>query len=141
VESRRNIHQEASVEILKAREEIYAHIAHVLKPYGLTEPQFNVLRILRGAGTGGLPCLEVGRRLITRVPDVTRLLDRLETAGLVHRRRSNNDRRIVMAYISKAGLNLLKRLDKPINEANREQLGALTNTELEDLTRILRKIS
>ena len=67
---------QASAMVLRVREHLYAGLSQLLKPYGLTEPQFNVLRILRGAGTEGLPSLEVGRRMITRIPDVTRLLDR-----------------------------------------------------------------
>jgi DNA-binding MarR family transcriptional regulator len=137
---KQNQYQETIVKILKVREHLYANIAGLLKPYGLTEPQFNVLRILRGAGAEGLPCLEVGRRLITRVPDVTRLLDRLEEAGLVSRQRSEEDRRVVKAMIAKPGLRLLSKLDKPLAEMQKVLMAELTRKEMSTLVKTLDKL-
>ncbi len=137
MERKLNLQQQAYVKILLTREILYAKIANLLKDYDLTEPQFNVLRILRGAGSGGLPCLEVGRRLITRVPDVTRLLDRLEKAGLVTRTRSDRDRRVVNAFISARGLKLIGRLDRPVVRLQQEQFSALTGAELVELMKLL----
>jgi DNA-binding MarR family transcriptional regulator len=137
MERKPNLQQQAYVKILVAREVLYAKIADLLKPYDLTEPQFNVLRILRGAGPGGLPCLEVGRRLITRVPDVTRLLDRLETTGLVTRHRSDRDRRVVNAHITARGLKLIGRLDRPIERLQQNQFAGLNRAELLGLMNLL----
>lgn len=113
-----------------------------LKAYGISEAQYNALRILRGAKLGGdaaLPCLEVAERMITAVPDITRLVDRMEHAGLVDRRRTKEDRRVVLVSITKAGLDLLARIDKPLTELIRGQLGHLSRSELGALNRLLVK--
>lgn len=135
-----DIYQETTVKILKMREFLYAGVADLLRGYGLTEPQFNVLRILRGAGPAGLPCLEIGRRLISRVPDVTRLLDRLESEGLVSRVRSHKDRRVVNTTIAPAGLKLLRKIDAPLAELHRSQFSSLTKAQMSDLIRLADKI-
>src|SRR5690348_18290459 len=106
--------------------------AQVLKAEDLSATQYNVLRILRGAPEG-LPCGEIGNRMITRDPDVTRLLDRLEKRGLVSRCRETEDRRMVLTRISPEGLKLLARLDEPVQEAHREQLGHLGRERLKAL--------
>jgi len=114
----------------------------LLKKHGTTEPQYNALRILRGAKLGGddaLPCLEVAGRMIARVPDITRLVDRLESNGLVERRNHPDDRRVVLVAITRAGLNLLAKLDQPLLDLHRQQLGHLTKTELDSLNRLLAK--
>src|SRR5436190_24163662 len=85
--------------------------AETLKPYGLTEVQYNALRILRGAGKAGLSCQEIADRMITRDPDVTRLIDRLATRSLVDRSRSEEDRRVVVTRITAAGLKMLSSID------------------------------
>src|SRR5271163_4041955 len=96
--------------------------AQVLKQDDLSSTQYNVLRILRGT-PDGLPCGEIASRMITRDPDITRLLDRLEKRGLISRCRETKDRRMVMARITKDGLKLLAHLDNPVEEAHRNQLG------------------
>src|SRR5215472_14285427 len=96
--------------------------AQVLKSEDLSATQYNVLRILRGS-PDGLSCGEIGNRMITRDPDITRLLDRLEKRGLVSRQRETQDRRTVYARITRQGLDLLGRLDGPVQEAHRKQLG------------------
>src|SRR5256885_12171095 len=96
--------------------------AQVLKIEDLSATQYNVLRILRGAPEG-LPCGEIGSRMITRDPDITRLLDRLEKRELISRCRETKDRRMVMARITPEGLKLLARLDAPVQESHRKQLG------------------
>src|SRR6476659_8281489 len=96
--------------------------AQVLKTQDLSATQYNVLRILRGAPEG-LPCGEIGSRMITRDPDITRLLDRLEKRELISRCRETKDRRMVMARISSEGLKVLARLDAPVEESHRKQLG------------------
>ncbi len=108
----------------------------VLKAEDLSATQYNVLRILRGAPEG-LPCGEIASRMITRDPDITRLLDRLEKRGLISRSRETKDRRMVMARITPHGLKLLGRLDEPVQETHRKQLGHLGRDRLRALTELL----
>jgi DNA-binding MarR family transcriptional regulator len=110
--------------------------AQVLKKEDLSPTQYNVLRILRGA-PGGLACGEIASRMITRDPDITRLLDRLEKRGLISRSRESKDRRTVMTRITPDGLKLLSRLDEPIREVHRKQLGHLGRERLGVLTELL----
>jgi DNA-binding MarR family transcriptional regulator len=112
--------------------------ASVFKPAGLTPAQYNVLRILRGAG-GALACGEIGARMIAREPDMTRLLDRLETRGLVARSREASDRRVVSVRITPAALKALEALDPQVLAAHRKQLGHMTKKELEQLIALLEK--
>lgn len=108
----------------------------LLKDEDLSSTQYNVLRILRGAPYG-LPCGEIANRMITRDPDVTRLLDRLEKRGLILRWRETTDRRVVLARITSEGLKLLARLDEPMEEMHRRQLGHLGHDRLAALTGLL----
>jgi DNA-binding MarR family transcriptional regulator len=107
---------EALVGILRTAAVLDHAVNEALKPLGITGTQHNVLRILRGAGAGGLCGREVGERLIARVPDVSRLLDRMVETGLVARERDAGDRRHVTARITPAGLDLLARVDPVIAE-------------------------
>src|SRR5205807_5967180 len=111
--------------------------AQFLKSEDLSPTQYNVLRILRGAPPAGLPCGEIASRMITRDPDITRLLDRLEKRDLISRCRETKDRRMVVARISPDGLRLLGRLDQPVEEAHRKQLGHLGSERLRALTELL----
>jgi DNA-binding MarR family transcriptional regulator len=111
--------------------------AEGLKAYGITPTQYNVLRILRGAGENGLCRNEVRDRLISQVPDVTRLLDRLEESGLIERERSTTDRRLVSTRITTAGLALLKKLDEPVLDLHRRLLGHLSEKQLSTLNELL----
>jgi len=108
----------------------------VLRGEELSPTQYNVLRILRGA-LEGLPCGEIAHRMITRDPDVTRLLDRLERRGLISRCRETKDRRTVMARITPEGLKVVGRLDEPVLAAHRRQLGHLGRERLAALTELL----
>jgi DNA-binding MarR family transcriptional regulator len=110
--------------------------AQVLKTEDLSATQYNVLRILRGS-PDGLPCGEIASRMITRDPDITRLLDRLEKRRLISRSRETKDRRMVMARITSEGLKLLSRLDEPVQEAHRKQLGHLGQERLRALAELL----
>jgi DNA-binding MarR family transcriptional regulator len=112
-------------------------LADALKPYGVTPTQYNVLRILRGAGNKGLCRNEVRDRLVAQVPDVTRLLDRLEEMNLVMRERAETDRRLVTTRITREGLRLLERLDAPITEIHQQQLGHLSARDLRTLIDLL----
>lgn len=110
--------------------------AQILKNEDLSATQYNVLRILRGS-PDGLPCGEIANRMITRDPDITRLLDRLEKRGLISRWRETKDRRVVLARITPNGLKLLTRLDQPVEEAHRKQLGHLGKGRLRALAELL----
>ena len=108
-----------------------------LKPYGITNTQYNVLRILRGAGKHGLCRHEIRDRMLTPVPDVTRLLDRLSDAGLASRERDAVDRRLVTTRITDEGLALLARLDGPAKALHQRLLGHMTDESLARLSRLL----
>jgi DNA-binding MarR family transcriptional regulator len=110
--------------------------AEVLKTEDLSPTQYNVLRILRGAPKG-LPCGEIAGRMITRDPDITRLLDRLAKRGLIARRRETKDRRVVLTRIAPEGLEVLARLDGPIQQSHRQQLGHLGRERLKRLADLL----
>jgi DNA-binding MarR family transcriptional regulator len=110
--------------------------ARILKNEDLSPTQYNVLRILRGS-PDGLPCGEIANRMITRDPDITRLLDRLEKRGLISRWRESKDRRVVLGRITPNGLKLLTRLDQPVEEAHRKQLGHLGKDRLRALAGLL----
>ena len=110
--------------------------AQILKNEDLSHTQYNVLRILRGS-PDGLPCGEIANRMITRDPDITRLLDRLEKRGLISRWRESKDRRVVLGRITPNGLKLLTRLDQPVEEAHRKQLGHLGKDRLRALAGLL----
>ncbi len=125
------------LDLLRTSDVLSRRLAHVLKNEDLSSNQYNILRILRGAPEG-LPCGEIGSRMITRDPDITRLLDRLEKRGLISRCRETKDRRMVLTRISAEGLKLLARLDEPVQEAHREQLGHLGRERLKALTELLR---
>jgi DNA-binding MarR family transcriptional regulator len=131
--------EEAYLNLLRTAAVLGADFERLFKDAGLSEPQYNVLRILRGAGGEGLPCLEVGARMITRVPDVTRLVDRLEAAGLVERNRTREDRRVVMIKITQKGLDAIAGLDRPLVEVHKRQMGHMTRRDLEELSRLLEK--
>ena len=109
----------------------------VLKGSGLTATQYNVLRILRGAGAVGLSCGDVASRMITRDPDLTRLLDRLEARALVTRARDVEDRRVVLTHITREGLALLAELDEPVQAQNRKAVGHLGEQKLRALAQLL----
>jgi len=111
-------------------------LAQLLKTEDLSATQYNVLRILRGS-PDGLPCGEIASRMITRDPDVTRLLDRLERRNLIARWRETKDRRMVMAKIKPEGLKALARLDEPVEQTHRKQLGHLGRERLRELAELL----
>jgi DNA-binding MarR family transcriptional regulator len=116
---------------------LLAALSRSFRGQDLTPAQYNVLRILRGAGPGGLTCGEIGERLVTPGPDVTRLLDRLERAGLVVRMRDSADRRVVRARIEEKGLALLAELDRPVQAALQDLLGPMGEEKLARLVQLL----
>jgi DNA-binding MarR family transcriptional regulator len=132
-----NPEETAFLDLLRTTDMLSRGLIAVLKGEDLSATQYNVLRILRGAAEG-LPCGEVANRMITRDPDITRLLDRLEKRGLISRTRETRDRRMVMARVTSQGLKLLGRLDEPVQETHRKQLGHLGRERLQRLTELLR---
>lgn len=126
----------AFLDLLRTTDVLSRGLVQVLKAEGLSSTQYNVLRILRGAQEG-LACGEISSRMITRDPDVTRLLDRLEKRGLVSRNRETQDRRMVLTRITPEGLKWLARLDEPVQGAHRKQLGHLGRERLRALSELL----
>lgn len=124
------------LELLRTTDLLTRSLVPLLKAEDLSANQYNVLRILRGS-PDGLPCGEIASRMITRDPDITRLLDRLEKRRLISRCRETKDRRMVMARITADGLKLLARLDDPVQEGHRKQLGHLGRERLQALTELL----
>jgi MarR family transcriptional regulator, organic hydroperoxide resistance regulator len=129
--------QEAYLSLLRTADALQAQVEGKLKEFGLTGTQYNALRILRGAGPGGLPCREIGERMITRDPDITRLLNRLEDHGFVERTRARHDRRVIYGKITAAGLKLLRELDNPIEKHGREILRHVGQEKLKRLIELL----
>lgn len=132
--------EELFVALQRAADRLLRGVERVLKTHGLSPAQYNVLRILRGAGPPGLNCRELGERMLTRDPDMTRLLDRLEKQGLIGRERGKNDRRVVTTRITPQGLDLLKRLDQPVRELHRRQLRHLPAARLRILSKLLEEV-
>ena len=128
----------AFLELLRTTDQLSRNLVPILKAEDLSSTQYNVLRILRGAPEG-LPCGEIGNRMITRDPDITRLLDRMEKRGLIERWRETKDRRVVQARITPEGLKVLVRLDEPVEAGHREQLGHLGRERLKALCELLRE--
>lgn len=136
------LEQEAYLNLLRTVSVLEAGFVPLLKGRGLSEATYNALRILRGemqGGAPGVPCQTIGDRLITRVPDVTRLIDRLERSGLAKRARTTEDRRVVLVSITKKGLSLLESLDKPLLELHKQILRHMSREELAELNRLLVK--
>lgn len=137
----RSRRQEALVGLMLTAEAIRWPMQDLLAGHGeLTLQQYNVLRILRGAGPAGLPTLEIGARMIERTPGITRLIDRMEQKGLVVRERAQDDRRLVICRISEAGAALLKKLDRPVDALDDAMLAALDDDETVELIRLLDKV-
>lgn len=125
------------VGLMRAADALSRGAEALLKPHSLSLTQYNILRILRGAGEKGLACREIGCRLISRDPDITRLLDRMESRGLIARARETRDRRVVTTRITAEGLRLLAELDEPVNKFHRRQLGHVPAKQLHQLSKLL----
>jgi DNA-binding MarR family transcriptional regulator len=129
--------EEVYLNIQHTAEALWWGVSETLKRAELTPTQYNVLRILRGAGAEGASCGEISERLVTKDSDITRLLDRLDARGLISRGREAKDRRRITTRITKDGLRILAELDKPIVECHRRQLGHLGDKQLATLSRLL----
>lgn len=129
--------EEALLNVLRTADCLERAFQHRTRPWGITSTQYNVLRILRGAEPQGLNCTAIGDRMITAVPDITRLLERLTALKLIHRQRDKKDRRVMRTRISASGLELLRQMDPVILAAPKDLLGHLGKKDLAELTRLL----
>ncbi|MEO5815108.1 MAG: MarR family transcriptional regulator [Gemmatimonadaceae bacterium] len=127
------------VNLLRTARQLLDDFDRLLRSRELTQPQYNILRILRGAGAKGLPSGEIGERMVGRDPDVTRLLDRMEERGLVVRNRSTADRRVVTTQLTTDGLRMVDELDAPLLAMHTRQLGHLSPGEMDELNRLLER--
>jgi DNA-binding MarR family transcriptional regulator len=131
--------QEAALSVLRTSDQLQIRFARLLREYGLTPSQYNVLRILRGEGKP-LPILEIASRTITVVPGITGLIDRLEQAGFVKRVRCEKDRRVIYVALAEHGTKTLAALDEPLAVLHQKLLGHLSQAELKGLIRLLEKV-
>jgi len=129
--------QEVYLSLLRTADTLQTEVEAWLRKFGLTGTQYNALRILRGAGPEGLPCREIGERMITHDPDITRLLNRLEDRGFVERTRARHDRRVIYGKITAAGLKLLREMDSPIEKYSRDMLRHVGQEKLKQLIELL----
>lgn len=129
--------QEVLITLERTADAFHRKVAELLKPHGVSSTQYNVLRILRGAGKDGLPCGAIAERMVTRDPDITRLLDRLDKMGFIVRERGQRDRRVVTTNITDAGLKLLKQLDKPVQELGTTLVKNLSKGQMQQLVELL----
>jgi DNA-binding MarR family transcriptional regulator len=129
--------EEATVALIRTADLVRRAVAGIVEPHGITLQQYNVLRILRGAGERGLPTLDIAERMVEQTPGITRLIDRLETKKLVKRERCKTDRRQVFCRITATGLELLAGIDQPLREAEEVALSALTQKQLAQLMSLL----
>lgn len=132
-----SLEHEAYLNLVRTATALMRRETELLKARDLTPPQFNVLRILRGAGSEGLICRAIGERMLTYDPDVTKLLDRLEARGLVTRQRQSTDRRAIVARITPAGLRVLQEVDRPMLDLVVGLLGHLGERRLKTLSTLL----
>jgi len=128
------------VAILKTADSLSQDAEQVIKSAGLTGTQYNVLRILRGAEPEGLLCRGIAERMISRDPDMTRLLDRLEKQGWISRERQQDDRRVIITRITAEGLKLLKKLDQPVHDLHKAQFRHITAAKLKQLAELLSEV-
>ncbi|HCU11694.1 MAG TPA: MarR family transcriptional regulator [Gemmatimonadetes bacterium] len=136
----RSREQEATLGLLRTADAMKRSLAQVIEPHGITPQQYNVLRILRGAGSDGIPTLTIGERMIEQTPGVTRLVDRLERKGLVARTPCPKDRRRVFCRITAKGLDLLKELDDPVNRWDSQAVSVLPPSEIDTLVDLLDRV-
>jgi DNA-binding MarR family transcriptional regulator len=139
-ENFRSREQQATLGLLRTADAVKRSLAQVIEPHGITPQQYNVLRILRGAGPDGLPTLSIGERMIEQTPGVTRLVDRLERKGLVARTPCPKDRRRVFCRMTTKGLDLLKELDDPINRWDSLAVSVLPPSDLDLLVDLLDRV-
>lgn len=136
----RSIREEAQLNVARTANMMSAEFEQMFRPFGITGTQYNVLRILRGAGPAGLCRNEVSQRLLNRMPDATRLLDRMEEAGLVTRARASEDRRLVTTQLTGKGRDLVNSLDDEVERQHEVLLGHMAKDELRALIELLTRV-
>ena len=132
--------QEVTLNLLRAADFLSGGFQSLFERHGISAQQYNVLRILRGHRETGLPCQKILAQMITQIPDITRLVDRLEANGFVQRERTEQDRRLVILHITAVGLNLLAQLHQPLLDLHRGQMQHMARAELSELNRLLDKL-
>lgn len=135
-----SVEQEVYLNLLRTGDALSQRVEKLLRASELSGTQYNVLRILRGAGRQGLTCGETGERMVTHDPDITRLLDRLEKRKLITRARNTRDRRVVTTRITPQGLRLLATLDKPLAQLHRDLFRHVPQRDLRKLSSLLEKV-
>lgn len=135
-----SVGEEAAIGLLRTANVIGRAFGGVVESAGITLQQYNVLRILRGAGKDGLPTLEIAERMVEQAPGITRMIDRLSAKGLVCRERCSEDRRVVYGCITAAGLRTLEVLDRPLEDAHRELLSTIREEDQRRLIELLDRI-
>jgi DNA-binding MarR family transcriptional regulator len=135
-----SLREEGVLALFRTTDVLRQRVAATIESRGITPQQYNVLRILRGAGKEGLPTLEIADRMIERAPGITRLLDRLESKNLVRRARCARDRRQVLCTLAPGGARLLRQLDLPVATAVEDALGMLPKTRLVTLIQLLDRV-
>ena len=134
------IEDQVFVAILKTADTLAGQAEQLMKASGLTGAQYNVLRILRGAGPEGLPCNGISERMISRDPDMTRMLDRMESRQWITRERQTEDRRVVKARITDEGLKLLKKMDAPVRELHKQQFAHMSPARQKTLLELVNEL-
>jgi DNA-binding MarR family transcriptional regulator len=134
------IEEEAALNIVRTAEVLNQRNTEFFREYGLSGTQYNVLRILRGAGSSGIMCSQLADRMIAKDPDITRLLDRMEARGLVVRGRSTQDRRVVVTHISRKGLELVNTIDQPLAAMLKRTIGKTGKQQLSELIEQLEQV-
>jgi DNA-binding MarR family transcriptional regulator len=135
-----SVEEEALLNVVRTSEFLQKRQAAFFKQFQLTPTQYNVLRILRGAGEEGVNCSQISERMLTTDPDITRMLDRLEARNLIQRHRSTRDRRAVIARITASGLALLESIDAPLTELIETQFSRMPKEKLRDLIAALESL-
>jgi DNA-binding MarR family transcriptional regulator len=134
-----SLEQEAALSLVRTNDQLQIRFTRLFREFGLTPSQYNILRILRGEGAP-LPILEIASRTLTVVPGITGLIDRLEEAGLVQRKRCTEDRRVIYVTLSDKASKLLAKIDRPLLELHTKLMGQLTASELKELNTLLGKV-
>lgn len=131
-----SLEQEVYLSVLRTASELSYAVDQFFRPFGITPSQYNVLRILRGAGADGLCRNEIAERMVTATPDMSRLLDRMEKAGWVTRERAEDDRRQVSTHVTKSGLELLAKLEAPTSDFVTQLFMGATARELKTVLKV-----
>jgi DNA-binding MarR family transcriptional regulator len=136
----RLLEEETTLNLARTTDLLTQRLSDVLKPAALSPTQYNILRILRGAGEEGASCKDISSRMVTRDPDVTRMMDRLETRGLITRGRAKEDRRVVTHRLTPDGLDVVNSLDEPIESLNQQLMEHMSRAKLRELIALLEEL-